>query len=211
MPFFSITEQEKSALKEKIISEASSAEYPVRILDKLLPEEREILLTFAEAIQDHRAGKDRVVCVICQDGFVPSEDAGLECSGSSKHFTCLDCLVSYVMQKSVFDTASSKESLVARSGHLLCPLASDPAFPNTMLTCNSPPFADQDLIKILPSQAFEVFQKGLFKFIDEVSFQELLKKYGGQLRNSNDLLIETIRRKFPGIFLFTHHRRFSYC
>jgi len=102
---------------------------------------------------------------------------GLYCQ--SKHFTCKSCLDAYVLQRSAFATTSENESLMRRDGHILCPLASDPASPNPMLTCTCSGFSDQRLAAVLSHESYTAFIKGQHKVVDNKSFAAIMAKHGG--------------------------------
>ena len=177
-------------LKEYLLLSSDICNYPFSIAEKLTPEENELLVDYGDALLSKQsAGKD---CCICGEH---KGALGISCSQS--HFTCVDCLNQYVVEKSSFESTSQTSSLMQRRGHIICPLAPDPAFPSPMLTCTSRPYSDQELASILSSETYEKFQAGLYKNADQEAFDKLMLKYCGQLKNSNEFLVETMKRNFP--------------
>jgi len=88
-------------------------------------------------------------------------------------------------------------SLRLRKGQILCPMASDPFAPCPMLQCQSKAFSDQELATVLPADGYEAYQHGRFKVVEADTFESLVTRYAGKLKDTNEVLVDAIRLKLP--------------
>ena len=135
-------------------------------------------------------------CCICLD----AKDGGIHCASSDfQHFTCIECLSIYVNAKCNFDHSDgAAASWKARKGNILCPMASDCSSAScTHLTCTSEPFSTQQLARLLPESSFDSYMQAKEKYVGAVAFDKLVNDYGGVVKDSNQLLVDQIKRTNP--------------
>ena len=136
-------------------------------------------------------------CCICLE---TNADGGIHCSSLDiQHFTCVECLSAYVNDKCHFDDSDgSAASWKAREGNILCPMASDcSSSPCAYLTCTSHPFSTQQLARLLPESSFDNYMQAKEKYAGVVAFDKLVNEYGGVVKDSNQLLVDQIKRTNP--------------
>ena len=134
-------------------------------------------------------------CCICLE----VSEIGIHCSSLElEHFTCIECLSAYVNDKCSFDeTDGSTASWKAREANIHCPMASDLCAPCAYLTCTSQPFTTQKLARLLPESSFENYMQSKEKYVEAMAFDKLVNEYGGVVKDSNQLLVEQIKRTNP--------------
>ena len=151
-----LTLKEKNSLKSSLSCWGDSLVLP----EQLLPAEQETLVSFVESYQSLTVttctGMKKgglVMCCVCLESKDPATiDSGIWCANQvDPHFTCFLCLESYVQTRSSHNAAAEIASLKARSGQILCPMASDLSAPNVHLTCDALPYPTQELAIVLPS------------------------------------------------------------
>ena len=139
-------------------------------------------------------------CCICFD-TTNEEGGGILCSSSQDddiHFTCSECLTLYVETKCCFgDSDAANAQWKAREGNILCPMSSDCSTSCAHLTCKSQSFSTQQLARLLPETSFNNYIRSKEKYTEVVTFNKLVSEYGGVIKNSNQLLIDNIRRTNP--------------
>ena len=136
-------------------------------------------------------------CCICLD----AKDEGLSCSSTfpnDPHFTCSECLPVYVDAKCSFgDSDGAAAAWKTREGRILCPMASDCSAHCAHLTCNSQAFSTKQLAGLLPDPVFDRYMRARDEYVESVAFDKLVSQYGGVIKDSNQLLVDQIKRTNP--------------